>query len=67
MKNQMRIAKRKRGRPEKPDAKKSKRFQIMLTSEHDAIAKKLGSGNRSKGIQLALETALARGMEAAYN
>lgn len=47
-------AKRGRGRPAKNDAEKIPVVNITLSRESDAIALRLGSGNRSKGIAVAL-------------
>lgn len=46
------FAPRRRGRPK---GIKRKRYDISLSAEENAIAKKIGQGNRSKGIAMALK------------
>ena len=48
------------GRPPKPPKKKYIIGSIALPPELDVFARKLGSGNRSKGVQVALAEARER-------
>jgi hypothetical protein len=54
----MALAKKKRrpGRPRKPADEKAVRVLVTLPPDLDALAVRLGEGNRSKGIQFALLT-----------
>jgi hypothetical protein len=48
------MKKRKRGRPRKPASEHAVRVLITLPPDVDALALKIGAGNRSRGIQAAL-------------